>query len=55
MDVLIYISTLQEPIKANIPDFSAKDFSKDLNGPVMFISLGGNVINRNLIQMIIPA
>lgn len=54
MNVLIYLSNQQQPIKANIPSFDSKIFASQLNGSVMFIDLGGNVINRNLIQMITP-
>lgn len=55
MDVLIYLANTKEPIAANVPDFDASTFAQQLNGNVMFISLGGNVINRNLIQMVVPA
>lgn len=54
MNVLIYLSNQQQPIPANIPNFEAAAFASQLNGNVMFINLGGNVINRNLIQMIVP-
>lgn len=54
MKVLIYLSNQQQPIEADIPNFDAADFAAKLNGNVMFINLGGNVINRNLIQMITP-
>ncbi|MEK5081139.1 hypothetical protein MKX73_19630 [Solibacillus sp. FSL W7-1436] len=55
MKVLIRLATQnQEPIEADIPNFDAADFAAKLNGNVMFINLGGNVINRNLIQMITP-
>lgn len=55
MDVLIYLANNKEPIPANVSNFDANEFAKQLNGNVMFISLGGNVINRNLIQMVVPA
>lgn len=54
MNVLIYLANQQQPIAATIPDFEAANFASQLNGNVMFINLGGNVINRNLIQMIVP-
>lgn len=55
MDVLIYLANQQEkPIEATIENFNASEFASQLNGNVMFINLGGNVINRNLIQMIVP-
>lgn len=55
MKVLIRLATHnQEPIEADIPNFDAGEFAAQLNGNVMFINLGGNVINRNLIQMITP-
>lgn len=54
MNVLIYLHNQQAPIKANIPDFDASDFASKLNGNMLFINLGGNVISRNLIQMITP-
>lgn len=54
MNVLIYLSNQQQPIEANIPNFNAADFAQQLNGNIMFINLGGNVINRNLIQMVVP-
>lgn len=54
MKVLIYLANQQQPISATIPEFDAAAFATSLNGNVMFINLGGNVINRNLIQMIVP-
>lgn len=54
MKVSIYLANQQQPIEAEIPNFDAATFATQLNGNVMFINLGGNVINRNLIQMITP-
>lgn len=55
MKVLIHLANPnQKPIEAEIPNFDAAEFAAQLNGNVMFINLGGNVINRNLIQMITP-
>lgn len=54
MKVLIYLHNQQTPIKADIPGFDASGFATQLNGNLLFINLGGNVISRNLIQMITP-
>lgn len=54
MEVLIYLHNQQEPIEANIPGFDASEFAAKLNSTTLFINLGGNVISRNLIQMITP-
>lgn len=55
MNVLIFLHNQQNPIEANIPNFDAAEFATQLNGPTLFINLGGNVVSRNLIQMITPA
>lgn len=54
MNVLIYLHNQQAPIKATIDGFDATEFAKQLNGNLLFINIGGNVISRNLIQMITP-
>lgn len=54
MNVLITLANQKEPIKATIPNFEAGEFTSMLNDHIVFINLGGNVINRNLIQMIVP-
>lgn len=54
MKVLIYLSNQQQPIEAEIPNFNPAEFAQQLNGNIIFINLGGNVINRNLIQMVVP-
>lgn len=54
MKVLIHLANQQQAIEAEIENFDAGAFATQLNGNVMFINLGGNVINRNLIQMITP-
>lgn len=55
MKVLIFLHNQQNPIEAYIDGFEAGDFAARLNGNTLFINLGGNVISRNLIQMITPA
>lgn len=54
MNVLIYTHIQQEPFNVEIPNFDAGEFATQLNSNVLFINLGGNVISRNLIQMITP-
>lgn len=54
MKVLIYLHGQQDPFEAEIPGFDANEFTSQLNGNMLFINLGGNVISRNLIQMITP-
>lgn len=55
MKVLIYLQTNpQQPIEANIPNYNATEFTSLLNGNLLFIELGGNIISRNMIMMITP-
>lgn len=55
MNVLIFLHNQQNPIEVHIENFDASEFTTQLNGNMLFINLGGNVISRNLIQMITPA
>ena len=52
--VNIHLAISREPIQADIPNFDSKEFATALNAQTVFLELGGNVINRNLIQMITP-
>lgn len=54
MDVLIYLHNVEQPIQATIPNFDANEFANQLNQNLLFVSIGGNVLSRNLIKMITP-
>lgn len=54
MKVLIFLHNQQSPIEAHIEGFDASEFAAKLNSNTLFINLGGNVVSRNLIQMITP-
>ncbi len=55
MKVLIFLHNQQQPIDAEIENFDASEYTKNLNGSMLFVNLGGNIVSRNLIQMITPA
>lgn len=52
--VKIQLSIARDPIEVEMPNYDSKQFTNALNGQVMFIEIGGNVINRNLIQAVTP-
>lgn len=53
MNVLFYLKDRQNPINATLNDLDLDRLTAGLNDKILFLKLGGEIINRELISKIV--